>query len=158
MCPSNWKNALARWRDGKNPRTSAASLYFCMAPSHDATKPVAQWNSGRVICKGTVVQHWLNGMKVIDFDYADSKWKWNVELLRNRGADLAARGTFLNLQDHGDPVWYRAIKLRKLGADDKLDRKPVTPAKIPEAILKAEKRKLDGILKRRQQTKAKPKK
>ena len=39
--------------DGKNPRTSAASLYFCMAPSHDATKPVGQWNTGRIVCKGT---------------------------------------------------------------------------------------------------------
>ena len=47
-------------KDGQNPRTSAASLYFCMQPSKDATKPVGQWNSGRVVCKGTVVQHWLN--------------------------------------------------------------------------------------------------
>ena len=47
--------------DGKNPRTSAASLYFCMAPSHDATKPVGQWNTGRIVCKGSVIQHWLNG-------------------------------------------------------------------------------------------------
>src|SRR5215212_4075573 len=38
--------------DGKNPRTSAASLYFCMAPSKDATKPVGEWNTGRIVCKG----------------------------------------------------------------------------------------------------------
>ncbi|MDA1018054.1 MAG: DUF1080 domain-containing protein [Planctomycetota bacterium] len=135
--------------DGKNPRTSAASLYFCMAPSHDATNPVGEWNSGKVVCKGTVVQHWLNGKKVIDFDYADERWKWNVELLRQRGAELAARGANLSLQDHGDPVWYRAIKLKTLGEGDKLDRSKVEPAKIPEAILKAEAKKLEGILKRR---------
>ncbi|MEM0897334.1 MAG: family 16 glycoside hydrolase, partial [Verrucomicrobiota bacterium] len=57
--------------DGKNPRTSAASLYFCIQPSEDATKPVGEWNTGKVICKGTIVQHWLNGKKVIHFDYAD---------------------------------------------------------------------------------------
>lgn len=141
--------------DGKNPRTSAASLYFCMAPSRDATKPVGIWNTGKVICKGTVVQHWLNGEKVIDFDYADETWKWNVELLRLRGANLAARGANLHLQDHGDPVWYRGMKLRTLGKGDKLNRSKVVPAKIPEAILKAEAKKLEGILKRRQ---PKPKK
>ena len=46
--------------DGKNPRTSAASLYFCMQPSEDATKPVGEWNEGRVVCKGSVIEHWLN--------------------------------------------------------------------------------------------------
>ncbi|NQT17021.1 MAG: DUF1080 domain-containing protein, partial [Planctomycetes bacterium] len=88
--------------DGKNPRSSAASLYFCMAPSHDATKPVGQWNTGRIICHGTVIQHWLNGQKVIGFDYADPKYAENVELLRLRGGDLRARGAQLSLQDHGD--------------------------------------------------------
>ncbi len=57
----------SKHRDGKNPRTSAASLYFCMPPSHDNTKPVGQWNQGRVICKGSIVQHWLNGEKVVGF-------------------------------------------------------------------------------------------
>jgi hypothetical protein len=136
--------------DGKNPRTSAASLYFCMPPARDATKPVGEWNQGRIVCKGSVIQHWLNGEKVIDFDYTDPKWKFEVELLKQRGGDLAARGAKLSLQDHGDPVWYRGIKLRKLAADDRLDRTPVTPAKIPEDVLKAETEKLRGIVERRQ--------
>ncbi len=134
--------------DGKNPRTSAASLYFCMAPSHDATKPVGQWNEGRVVCKGSVIQHWLNGKKVIGFDYADEKWKWNVELLQKRGAKLTARGANLHLQDHGDPVWYRAIKLRSLGPDDKLDRTAVKPAEIPKEALEAEAKKLKRFTKK----------
>jgi hypothetical protein len=143
--------------DGKNPRTSAASLYFCMAPSHDATKPVGQWNAGRVVCKGTVVQHWLNGQKVIDFDYADPEYADNVELLRLRGANLQDRGAYLNLQDHGDPVWYRGIKLRTLGPDDQLDRTPVTPQAIPEEVLEAEQQKLQRIVENRKK-KAKAKK
>ena len=77
--------------DGKNPRTSAASLYFCMAPSHDATKPAGQWNTGRIICKGTVIQHWLNEKKVIDFDYTAERWAFNVDLLEKRGANLTSR-------------------------------------------------------------------
>ncbi|MCA9098385.1 MAG: DUF1080 domain-containing protein, partial [Planctomycetaceae bacterium] len=39
----------AKHADGKNPRTSAASLYFCMAPSHDATKVPGKWNTGRIV-------------------------------------------------------------------------------------------------------------
>ncbi|MEM6981324.1 MAG: DUF1080 domain-containing protein, partial [Planctomycetota bacterium] len=72
-------------RDGQNPRTSAASLYFCMPPSHDATAPVGQWNQARIVCKGTIIQHWLQGEPVVSFDYADPKWSDEVELLRRRG-------------------------------------------------------------------------
>jgi hypothetical protein len=141
--------------DGKNPRTSAASLYFCMQPSADVTKPVGQWNSGRVVCKGTVIQHWLNGVKVIHLDYKDPRWSFNVEMLRQRGGDLLARGANLNLQDHGDPVWYRNIRLRPLSAGDQIDSSPVKPAKLPADVLEAERKKLEGIVKRREAAKQK---
>jgi len=135
--------------DGKNPRSSAASLYFCMPPSKDATRPVGEWNTGRIVCKGTVIQHWLNGEKVVDFDYADPRWAKEVELLRLRGANLADRGAFLYFQDHGDPVWYRGVKLRVLGPGDQLDRSPICPAVIPEETLQREQEKLQQILERR---------
>ncbi|MBY0231679.1 MAG: DUF1080 domain-containing protein, partial [Gemmataceae bacterium] len=113
--------------DGKNPRTSAASLYFCMPPSKDATKPVGEWNEGRIVCKGTVIQHWLNGEKVIDFDYADKKWAWEVELLKRRGGDVKARseaapsgprrpGVVQGHQVAGHPGGREARALRR-GAD-----------------------------------------
>ena len=129
--------------DGKNPRTSAASLYFCMPPSKDATKPVGQWNEGRIVCQGSVIQHWLNGVKVVDFDYQDPKVAWEVDLLKVRGADLAARGAHLHVQDHGDPVAYRNLKLREVPADEKLDRSPVTPAAVPPEKLKFEREYLE---------------
>ena len=136
--------------DGKNPRTSAASLYFGVSPSHDATKPVGEWNSGRVVCKGTVIQHWLNGKKVIGFDYTDPAYAEDVERLKQRGGDVTARGARLSLQDHGDPVWYRNIRLKKLGPNDTLDRSKVTPQKLTEEQAKAEQEKLDRILRNRQ--------
>jgi hypothetical protein len=135
-------------RDGRNPRTSAASLYFCMAPSRDATRPVGQWNEGRIVCQGTVVQHWLNGVKVIDFDYADPRWAKEVELLRQRGGRLTDRGAYLSLQDHGDPVWYRNLRLRELPKTEKLDRTPVTPAVVPPEALEHEQEVLARIRKR----------
>lgn len=138
-----------RHADGKNPRTSAAALYFCMAPSHDATRPAGEWNTGRIVCKGTVIQHWLNGEKVIDFDYTDPKWAFNVDLLKKRGGDLAARGARLSLQDHGDPVWYRSIRWRELPDDAELDRSPIEPAQIPADVLEAERLKLERIIENR---------
>ncbi|MHC4878388.1 MAG: 3-keto-disaccharide hydrolase [Planctomycetota bacterium] len=132
-------------RDGQNPRTSAASLYFCMAPSHDATAPVGAWNRGRIVCKDSVIQHWLNGQKVIDFDYSDPKWEFNVTMLKQRGADLKARGGSLFLQDHGDPVWYRSIRMRTIPADEEIEHTDVKPATIPADVLEAERQKLEGI-------------
>ena len=139
----------ARHADGKNPRTSAASLYFCMAPAYDATRPVGEWNEGRVVCKGSVVQHWLNGQKVVDFDYNDPKWAAEVEMLKQRGGDLPARGANLSLQDHGDPVWYRSIRLREIPSGEKITHSDVEPAPIPEATRKAEQEKLQQIIERR---------
>ena len=140
----------AKHKDGQNPRTSAASLYFCMQPTADVTRPVGQWNDARIVCKGSVIQHWLNGTKVIDFDYTEPKYQFNVEMLRQRGGDLTGRGAKLSLQDHGDPVWYREIRIRALTEADRLDRSPVEPAVIPPEILEAEKKKLAAILARRQ--------
>jgi len=135
--------------DGKNPRTSAASLYFCVQPSKDMTKPVGQWNTGRIVCKGTIIQHWLNGEKVIHLDYKDPKWAFNVNLLQQRGGNLEARGANLSLQDHGDPVWYQNIRLKELKDTDALDMTEVKPAVIPGPVLEAEQKKLAGIIKRR---------
>jgi len=137
----------AKHADGKNPRTSAASLYFCMPPSKDATKPVGEWNEGRIVCQGSVIQHWLNGVKVIDFDYVDTQYEDEVEMMRIRGGNLKARGAHLLLQDHGDPVWYRSIKLRTLPPDEKLDRTPVKPMPIPPEARAKELAHIERLLK-----------
>ncbi|HYF35780.1 MAG TPA: DUF1080 domain-containing protein [Prosthecobacter sp.] len=134
---------------GENPRQSAASLFFCMAPSRDASKPYGEWNEGRVVCKGTVIQHWLNGVKVVDFDYTDPKWSQEIELLRIRGADLSARGGQVWLQDHGAPVWFRNLRMRAIPADENLDRSDFTPMPIPEVALKKEQERVRKMLEAR---------
>ena len=102
--------------DGKNPRTSAASLYFCIQPSRDATKPVGEWNCGRVVCKGTVVQHWLNGEKVIDLDYADPKFADPQNLDFHLAADSPALKLGFKPFDYskagvyGDTKWIEKAK------------------------------------------------
>ena len=101
-------------RDGKDPRTNAASLYYAFAPSEDVTKPVGEWNAGRIVARGTRVEHWLNGEKVVDIDYTDPSLAELVERLRKRGGEVADRGRFLHLQDHGDKVWYRGLRMRAI--------------------------------------------
>ncbi len=132
---------------GENPRQSAASLFFCMAPSRDATRPLGEWNEGRIVCQGTVIQHWLNGEKVIDFDYTDARWAREVEILRIRGADLAARGAFLRLQDHGQDVWFRSLRWRRIPASETLVRSAFEPMPIPESALQKENARLEQMLK-----------
>ncbi|WP_039961896.1 3-keto-disaccharide hydrolase [Rhodopirellula europaea] len=132
---------------GENPRQSAASLFFCTAPSKDATRPVGEWNSGRVVCKGTVIQHWLNGQKVLDFDYTDPKWAEMVKLLTIRGGDLTGRGGELWLQDHGQPVWYRNLRLREIPSDEPVNPSPdFEPMSIPPGALAKEQQRVQAML------------
>ena len=132
---------------GENPRQSAAALFFCMAPSHDATRPVGLWNTARIICQGTVIQHWLNGQRVLDFDYADAKWAEMVELLAIRGGDLTGRGGRLWLQDHGQPVWFRNLRWREISANEKITAAAdFTPMPIPPAALQKEQARVRAML------------
>ena len=131
---------------GENPRSSAAALYFCMAPTKDVVKPFEQWNEARVICKGSVIQHWLNGEKVVDFDYADPRWKDAVKLVSYRGTDLTKRGGHLWLQDHGAPVWFRNLRWRAIPSDEPLVSENLTPMPVSEAALKKEQARIQELL------------
>ena len=141
----------AKHRDGQNPRTSAASLYFGVPPIRDLTAEVGHWNRGRVVCQGHVVQHWLNDVKVIDFDFTDPRFESHMDLLRRRGGDPNRRGGHLWLQDHGDPVAFRNIQLRRLVDGEDIGHQTVIPPELPPAIREAEQKKIEGIEARRRQ-------
>lgn len=131
---------------GENPRQAAASLFFGMAPTKDVVKPHGGWNEGRVVCQGTIIQHWLNGEKVIDFDYADSRWFHELEVLRIRGGDLTRRGANLSLQDHGADVWFRNLRWRAIPASERLTSENLTPMRIPDGALRKEQARIDTML------------
>lgn len=131
---------------GENPRQAAASLFFCMAPTKDVVKPFGEWNEGRVVCKGTVIQHWLNGEKVIDFDYADPRWHADLEILRIRGGDLTKRGANLSLQDHGADVWLKNLRWRAIPDAEIVTTENLTPMPIPDNALRPEQERVNTML------------
>ncbi len=134
---------------GENPRQSAASLFFCMAPSKRAALPHGEWNTARIICKDTVIEHWLNGQRVLSFDYNDPKWAEQVKLLSIRGGDLTGRGGKLYLQDHGQDVWFRNLRMRTIPADEALTPDPdFKPMPVPAAALKKEEARVRAMLER----------
>lgn len=140
---------------GENPRQSAASLFFCMGPRKRACRPLGEWNTARILCQGTVIEHWLNEERVLSFDYTDPKWAKEVELLRIRGGDLTGRGGKLQLQDHGQDVSFRHLRMRKIPAAEPLTPDPTfQPMPVPPAALAKEEARVRGMLEKAGQKKA----
>ena len=106
-------------KDGKNPKTSAGSAYALLAPSKDATKPVGEWNASRFVADGKHIEHWMNGEKIVDFIIGSEAWntaKAAGKFAKNDKFAAAPSGR-IGLQDHGNLVWYRNIKVRSLPAN-----------------------------------------
>jgi hypothetical protein len=104
--------------DGKNPLTSAASVYGLYAPASDLTRPVGEWNSGAVIVRGPHVEHWLNGTKVLQLERGSPDWSSRLaasKFAHTPGFGLNSTG-HIALQDHGAAVHYRNLMIRVLSA------------------------------------------
>ena len=104
-----WKNLHAK--------AKTASFYEVLPPAVDKPlKPAGEWNASRILVKGTHVEHWLNGAKVLDYELgseavkagvADSKFKKYPDF----GSKLTGH---IMLTDHTDEAWYRNVKIREV--------------------------------------------
>jgi len=107
----------AKHPDAKiGPHRQTAALYDVLPATNRPTKPVGEWNTSRVVVKGNDVEHWLNGTKVLSYTLDSPALK--AAIAKSKFKDVERFGKPQNglilLQDHGDAVCYRNVKVRPI--------------------------------------------
>jgi hypothetical protein len=108
----------ARHPDAQNgPTRTAAALYdLVSAPADKPLDPAGSWNEARIVFTGGHGEHWLNGVKVVEFDLGSAAF--DSALAASKYAPIAGfadrRNGHIVLQDHGDDVWFRNIRIREI--------------------------------------------
>jgi hypothetical protein len=105
-----------RHGDRVNPKHRAGDLYDLVSASPETVKPALEWNQVEIKCEKGKLEEWLNGTKVLEITLWDDNFKKLVA--GSKFKDMKDFATFtkgrIGVQDHGDKVWYRDIKIRKL--------------------------------------------
>lgn len=106
----------ARHPDAAYPSHRAGAYYDMIAPDHDTTRPAGTWNAVHITVRGDDVVFRLNGRETARFRLGSSAWQ--ALLQQSKFTDRPRYGTLneghIGLQDHGDAVWYRNIRVRRL--------------------------------------------
>ena len=101
---------------GTNGNRKLAGLYDLMPPENIRFNGVGEWNRARILVKGAHVEHWLNGFKTIEYERGTQMWRALVshsKYVEWPRFGEAMKGRIL-LQDHGNRVSFRSIKIREL--------------------------------------------
>lgn len=111
---------------GKDGNRKSASLYDMLPANPQNGKPFGEWNNSKIVVKDGKIEHYQNGVKVVEYTvwddswtkllekskFSSSKWPEAFELLNNLGG--SNKSGFIGLQDHNDDVWYRNIIVKVL--------------------------------------------
>ncbi|MDX1955459.1 MAG: DUF1080 domain-containing protein [Chitinophagaceae bacterium] len=94
----------------------SGSNYDMHPPLEKVAKPAGEYNITRILINKGHVEHWLNGVKVVEYELWTPEWEQTKT--NSKWKDVSTYGQsasgYLALQDHGGGVWFKNIKLRKL--------------------------------------------
>jgi hypothetical protein len=94
----------------------AGANYAMHVAQNKSLKPVGEFNTTRIIAKGPHVEHWLNGEKILEYELWSDEWtelKENGKWKDYSDYGMAKKG-HIALQDHGNKVWFREVRIRPI--------------------------------------------
>jgi hypothetical protein len=105
-----------RHADAKiGPHRQTGSLYDVLAATGRPVKSAAEFNQSRIVATGQRVEHWLNGTRILQYELGSPALQAAID--RSKFKDIERFGKpqkgHILLQDHGDRVWYRNIRIRE---------------------------------------------
>lgn len=103
--------------DGENPLTSAGALYDLIAPAENKiVQPVGEFNHARLEVRGSHVQHWMNGVKLLEYQLGSDHLNRLISKSKFAGFPNFAkfRSGSVGLQHHGEETWFRNIRIKPL--------------------------------------------
>jgi 3-keto-disaccharide hydrolase len=103
--------------DNKTRLTCAGAAYVLYPSPPGHLKPVGDWNLTRIVARGSRIEHWLNGVKLLDYELGSPDWEAKVKASKfgeypNYGR--AARGRIAMQGDHAGTLAFRNIRIREL--------------------------------------------
>jgi 3-keto-disaccharide hydrolase len=98
------------------PTQKTAANYDLQPPGQDATKPAGEWNTTRIVVNGPHVEHWLNGRQIVVYELWTEEWNRLVAASKFKDSPRygRARRGRIGIQDHGDWIAFRSIRIREL--------------------------------------------
>jgi 3-keto-disaccharide hydrolase len=103
--------------DNKSRLTSAGAAYAILPSPAGHLKPVGEWNRARIVVKGNHVEHWLNGVKLLEYEFGSADWAAKVKASKFKdwpNYGKAKRGYIALQGDHEGSLAFRNIRIREL--------------------------------------------
>jgi hypothetical protein len=94
----------------------SGSLYDLLPAKNITLKPIGEFNSSRILVNGKHVEHWLNGIKVVEYEFGSEELDdaYKVSKFNKIPGFHEKRKAHIVLQNHNDESWFRNIKIREI--------------------------------------------